>query len=348
LTRIARLQIPSEAGDAISAWNVGEILTCGLVKRGVVNRNFIIRTSQGKYVLRQVSHVHHKSTRDLKFELSYLDYLKQSNFPHSIPSPIPTKNGGLFVTVQEHYYWLYKFLEGRVVERLNQLRLTQLAQMMAQYHALVESSNLHNGKPASDLYSKAATLKEIEENRTEILRKNKANRKENTFLGESARLTLMLRGFDDSPASNIGLYPIHRDLISENLIWKHGKLAGVIDFEHVSETNDPVVKDIAVTMQYCCRDKKIGHQLDLDSASRFLRAYMESHPLSDEEIVLIPDLITAGFAEDFVFAFWMLRNDPKRAKQSEEEGYGLTRYSRAAQWSHSNRERIAEAFLNER
>src|SRR5712692_7607568 len=149
------------------------------------------------------------------------------------------------------------------------------------------------------------------------------------------------------PRRTLGSIPF-RELISENLIWKHGKLAGVIDFEHVSETNDAVVKDIAVTMQYCCRDKKIGHQLDLDSASRFLRAYMESHLLSDEEVVLIPDLITAGFAEDFVFAFWMLRNDPKRAKQSEEEGYGLTRYSRAAQSSHSNRERIAGAFLNER
>jgi Ser/Thr protein kinase RdoA (MazF antagonist) len=187
-----------------------------------------------------------------------------------------------------------------------------------------------------------------EKYRREILRKEKANRKESAFLEESARLTLILRGFDDNPGSNIGRYPIHRDLNSENLIWKQGKLAGVIDFEHVSESNDPVVKDIAVTMQYCCRDSKIRHKLDMDSASRFLRTYMESHPLSDEEVVLIPDLMTTGFVEDFSFAFWMTRNDPKRAKQSEEEGYGLTLYSRAAQWSHSNRERIAEAFLNER
>jgi len=54
----------------------------------------------------------------------------------------------------------------------------------------------------------------------------------------------------------------------------------------------------------------------------------------------------AGFMGDFAFAFWMLGNDPKRAKQSEEEGYGLTLGSRAAQWSHSNRERIARALLS--
>jgi hypothetical protein len=152
----------------------------------------------------------------LKFELSYLAYLKQSNFPYSIPSALPTKNGGLFVTVQEHYYWLYKFLEGRVIERLNQSRLAQLATLMAAYHLLIERSNLNNGKPASDLYNRTATLKEIEKYRREILRKEKANRKEKAFLEESARLTLILRGLDDNPGSNIGRrYPIHRDLNSE-------------------------------------------------------------------------------------------------------------------------------------
>ncbi len=314
----------------------------------MVNHNFIIGSTEGKYVLRQVSHVHHKSSRDLEFELSYLVYLKQSNFPYRVPSAIPTRNGSLFVIVQEHYYWLYKFLEGRVVERLNRSHPAQLAQMMARYHTLIEKSNLHNGKPASDLYNRAATLREIEEYWKEILRKTKVNRKENVFLVESARLTRILRGLDDGPRSSIELYPIHRDLISENLLWKQGKLAGVIDFEHVSETNDPIVKDLAVTMQYCCRDNKVKNRLDMDSVSRFLQAYREYHPLSDNEVVLIPDLITAGFAEDFVFAFWMIRNDPKRAKQSEEEGYGLTLYSRAAQWSHSNRERIAQSFLNEK
>src|SRR5438132_2783544 len=235
--------------------------------------------------------MHHKTPRDLEFELDYLDYLKDAGFPYRIPSAIATRKGSLFETVQGHYYWLYKFLEGIVVERFNQSRLAQLAQMIARYHILIERSNLHNGKQVSDPYGRTATLKEIEEYRNEILRENKPNRTEKRFLEESARLTPILRGLDDDPQSNLGLYPIHRDLISENLIWKQGKLAGVIDFEHVSQTNDPVVTDIAVTMQYCCRDNRVRHRLDLESARRFLRRYRESHPLSDEEVGLIPDLI---------------------------------------------------------
>jgi hypothetical protein len=70
--------------------------------------------------------------------------------------------------------------------------------------------------------------------------------------------------------------------------------------------------------------------------------------LSNEEVELIPDLITAGFVDDFVFAFWMIRNDPKRAKQSEEGGYGLELFSRAARWNHSNKERITSTLLKVR
>ncbi len=67
--------------------------------------------------------------------------------------------------------------------------------------------------------------------------------------------------------------------------------------------------------------------------------------MSDGEIALIPDLMTAGFLEDFAFALWMVKNDPDRAKRSEEDGYGPTLFSKVAQWSRRNRERISQALL---
>ncbi len=95
----------------------------------MVNCNFILRTVHEKYVLRQVSHTHHKTPRDLEFELAYLEYLKGASFPYYIPSPIATTKGRFFVTVQGHYYWLYKFLEGNVVEKLKEPHLAQLAEI---------------------------------------------------------------------------------------------------------------------------------------------------------------------------------------------------------------------------
>lgn len=317
-------------------------MSCKHITRGEVNHNFLITTVRGRYILREVSHSHHKTSGDLEFELAYLDYLKRARFPYSLPSAIRTADGRSFVKVRGRYHWLYEFLEGTVVARLNESRLTQLARMMATYHLLIERSNLNNAKPVSDLYNRTVILKEIEDFRTEIPSWKRASKYEVIFLDESAGLTRILRGLDESGYLNMGRYPIHRDLIPENLIWKHGRLVGVIDFENVSGSNDPVVKDIAVTMQYCCRDEKTRHQLDVDLSRRFLQSYKKHRPLSDEEVRLLPDLITAGFIEDFAYAFWMLRNDPNRAN-----AHRLTRYSRAAKWSNSNREDIAKALLNQ-
>src|SRR5690348_16462163 len=113
------MRIPGDVKDAASSWNIGKIVTCRRATRGVINNNFILRTSGGKYVLRQVSHTHHRTSRELEFELAYLDHLKHAGFPYGVPSAIPTTKGSLFVNVRGYNYWLYKFLEGTVVERLN-------------------------------------------------------------------------------------------------------------------------------------------------------------------------------------------------------------------------------------
>ncbi len=191
------------------------------------------------------------------------------------------------------------------------------------------------------MYGKASTLKEIEALRLEILRRHRVNRENAIFMEESARLIPLLRSLDERPYSNLKLDAIHRDIFPENLNWEGTKLVGLIDFEHVSGSNEPTVKDIAVTLQFVCRDKKVRHRLDLELAKRLLRSYRKWHSVSDREVRLIPNLVASGFKEDFVWAYWMLRNDPERARPDV-----LRLYSTAALWSYENREEITRALLN--
>ncbi len=258
-----------------------------------------------------------------------------------MPSAVPTREGKLFIKVRGRYCWLYRFIEGTAVERLNDSHFEELARMMGIYHLLVERSGLDNRKPTVDLFGRALILKEIEGYRSELLKKPRLNRRDATFMEESAKLIPVLRSMDESRYSKLQRYPIHRDIIPENLIWKKNKLIGLIDFGHVSGTNEPTVKDIAVTLQFTCKDKKLQHQLDLKLVKRFLRSYEKWHSVPDEEVELIPDLIASGFIEDFVWAYWMLKNDPERASP-----YGLKLCSTAAQWSYSNREKIAQDIQN--
>lgn len=342
-TRRFNLGTSREVEDAISRWNIGPVGKWVVAEKGEVNRNFVLSAKAGKYVLRQVlSHSHYQRSSNLEFELGYLNYLKKAGFPYHVPSAIPTRTGKLFANIRGHYNWLYKFIEGTVVERLNESRFTQLTKMMGTYHHLVERSGLNNGKPSVDLYGRASTLKEMETYRLQIHRKRRLNREDAAFMEESARLIPLLRSLDERPYSNLKRYPIHRDIIPENLIWQGAKLVGLIDFEHVSGTNEPTVKDIAVAIQFICKDKKVRHRLDLKLSSRFLRSYRKWHSVSDRETRLIPNLLASGFIEDFVWAFWMLRNDPERARPDV-----LKLYSTAALWSYENREEITRALLSQ-
>jgi hypothetical protein len=54
------------------------------------------------------------------------------------------------------------------------------------------------------------------------------------------------------------------------------------------------------------------------------------------------DVITAGFIEDFSYAYWMLVNDPKRARV-----YRLKLYSKVAQWNNRNRDKISDQLLDQ-
>lgn len=297
-----------------------------------------MRTSTGKYVLRQA--VHHRTSAELGFELAYLNYLNHTNFRYETPSATPTKDDQLFVNVQGNYYWLYQFLEGIVIERLNESCLAQLARMMASYHQAIERSNLSNGRPTSDLFNRTELLKSIEDYQAEIGRGRRSMAAE-MFLRESATLTPILSGLDVSPYANLRRYPIHGDINPGNIVWRNNRLTGLLDWENVSTTNGPTVRDIATMLSHTCRNPKAKSRLDLERSRIFLHFYTQYHPVSPLEFRLLPDLMTAGSIEDFLWAFWMLKNDPERARFDR-----LTQYSKEAQWSHSNKDKITEALKN--
>jgi Ser/Thr protein kinase RdoA (MazF antagonist) len=332
---MSSLHIPSEAEDALSAWNIGRVSKWRFSVKGEVNRNFILTTTQGKFVLRRVAPGHHKGPRDMEFELSYLNYLRDADFPYQVPSPVPTVDGRRFTTHEGRYWWLYEFIEGITVERLNGSQLAQLAKMVSSYHLLIERSRLGKTRRVADPFNRTSVLKELESYRSEILLDKMPGSEDVRFMEEADALRPILRGLDGSLYSGLERYPIHSDINPENLIWHRGRLVGLVDFENVCSPKQPTVKDIAIIVQ-SCRDQRLNHQLDLSLARRFFSYYKRHHPVSAQELRLLPSLIVAGFIEDFAYAYWMMRNDPERAS-----AYRLSLYSRAAQWSSLNRDSIA-------
>jgi len=311
-------------------WDVGDVVSLRQATKGVVNVNWVVKTTKGRYILKGVAQFAEADA--VEFEMDYLIFLREHGFPYGIPVPLRTRRGEFIVRFEGSRFWMYEYIEGRVIKRFGYPELRECAKMMSAYHTLIESSGLDNGKGCNEVFRETSVSEEMEGFRAQILEKDKLERKERIFLKESSMLIPLVRSLDTREYSRLPRYPLHRDISPENTLWRKGKLVGLVDFENTGTMNDTIVKDIAVMLQYSCRERKQKHKTDLKLAGFFLREYRKHHRLSDEEIAFVPDIITAGAIEDFSYAYWMLINDPKRAKL-----YRLRLYSQVAQWHHKNK-----------
>jgi Ser/Thr protein kinase RdoA (MazF antagonist) len=328
-----------ELETILENWDVGDLVSFRQATMGLVNVNWVVKTTKGRYILKRVSQSAEAGA--LEFEMNYLTFLKEHKFPYEIPVPLRTGSREFVARIEGFRFWMYEYVEGRSIKRFSYPELRECAKMMATYHTIIESSGLDNGKGCDDVFRERSVSEEMEQFRAQILRENKRDTKERIFLKESSTLIPLMRNLDTRKYSRLPRYPLHRDINPENTLWKKGKLVGLIDFENTGTLNDTLVKDISVMLQYSCRDKKQKHKTDLKLASFFLREYRKHHTLLGEEISFIPDIITAGAIEDFSYAYWMLVNDPKRAKL-----YRLHLYSQVAQWHHKNRTDIIKKLTN--
>jgi len=317
----------------ISNWNIGKLINIKKAVKGVSNHNWILNTSEGKFVLRKVSK--EKKLSELEFELKYLNYLKEKGFEYKIPYPIKTKQGKFFLKINSSHYWMYHYISGTNIKRFDKKELKEVAKMMASYHKIIEKSGLKNGIKKKEVFNRKEIIEEMEDFRKKLKNKSKLNARDKIFFEESSDLISLFKNLEGKEYSKLKRYPLHRDINPENTLWKSGKLIGVIDFENVGSVNDTIMKDIAGMLQYSCRDKKDKHKIDLKLAKFFLNEYKKYHKLSKKEVSFIPDIITAGAIEDFGYAYWMLINDPERAKL-----YRLKLYSNVAKWFNKNRNKI--------
>ncbi len=70
-------------------YKIGTLVSYKAIERGEVNYNWIVKTTEGKYILRKENSF--KKLPDLEFQFNYITYLKAHEFPYRIPVPILTK-----------------------------------------------------------------------------------------------------------------------------------------------------------------------------------------------------------------------------------------------------------------
>ncbi len=324
-----------EIKEILNNWNLGKLESIEKIESGVVNHNWLVKSSEGQFILRRIRK--DKKIDELEFELFYLNCLKENDFPYETPAPILTKDNKQYVEANGHF-WAYRFIEGKYIKEFTENELKEEAKMMAAYHTLLEKANLDNKAIVLNDMGKSLVLEELNDFREKI-NSGKIKTEYNTsFLKEADKLILILEKLDMKEYVKLKKYPIHRDLNPENLVWKDKKLVGIIDFDNVSQLNDAFIKDIAIVLQHSCVD---NHVLNIKKAKFFINEYQKHKTIDKVGIKLISTLLIAAFIEDFSYNFWLIVNDPARANIPQ-----IKSYSQAAQWHFNNKDKITKELLS--
>ncbi|MFW9929710.1 MAG: phosphotransferase [Candidatus Thorarchaeota archaeon] len=323
-------------------WDISIITNVKDTDQGVVNINWILNTDNGKYILKQVEQTRKES--NIHFEFDYLLYLKNTGFPYQIPVPVLNKRGKYLISKDNHYYWMYHYIEGETDVEMDNFRLKEVAKLLATYHNFVERSGLDNGILKQSDYENLGynswVLKETEDYLNKLKDQNEYLPEDDLLKLYGPQLIDITKKLETNKISSFPKYPLHRDIGGDNIVWKNNKLVGLLDFENVPIFNEPFIKDIAVTAMSLCRNKNNLYESDLEAIKVLLDEYRQYKSLKKEEISFLPEIITLGFVEDFNYAYWMLKHDPKRAKIER-----LHKYAKFALWQIENRKEIKK-FLN--
>jgi Ser/Thr protein kinase RdoA (MazF antagonist) len=321
----------------VSNYDIGNFIRCKRIEMGVVHRNWLIETLEGKFVFRVAPKS--RKLKDILFEFQYLDYLRKAGFPYELPLPIRNKNGEMISRLDGRTFWVYRFINGNVVDPWDENELKQVAKMMAYYHRIIETSGLDNGSKFGDSFHIDWILEELRRYKERADSKEVKGRKETVFLREVDDVIALAGKLDGTGYSKLKKFPVHCDINPENVLFENDRLVGVVDFDNVSYRNETITRDITTTLQYSCRKEDVKCMLDLIKAKFFLEEYKKHCSLANSEIKFIPDLATSEYIDAFYYNYYLLENDPERGKIRR-----LSLYSKSAKWYHRNKYEIIKAL----
>jgi homoserine kinase type II len=263
----------------IAEYDVGELVSAKGIAEGVSNSNWIVETTEGRFIL--TMYEARVATEDLPFFLGLLDHLSAKGSP--VPRTIHDRAGAAFRLVRGKAVALIEFLPGVSVDVPNVAQARAVGEALAGLHlnaadfsgerantmALPHWHRLFAGCGEDGLRSIDPSLPDL-------------------VASELAWLSANWPA--DLPRS-----VIHADLFPDNVLLLGNKVCGLIDFYFAC--TDLTAYDLAVTHSAWCFGKDGGFKQDVGDA--LVSGYATRRALSAEEWHALP-LLARGAALRFV------------------------------------------------
>ena len=218
-------------------FNLGKIISCKGIKKGIENTNYLIKTKKNKYILTIFEKRVKK--RDVPFFMSLMDKLNNHNI--NCPKPQKSKTGNYSINIKNKPASIVSFVEGKDKNKLKIKDCYEIGKNVAKFHIASKKIKLYR-KNSMSLKIWPKILNKID-NRSKIINSNL------NYLMKEALLEVKNKWPKNLPSGII-----HGDLFIDNIFFNKNKFHGYIDFYFAC--NDFLMYEIAICINALCFDKK--------------------------------------------------------------------------------------------
>ncbi len=253
----------------IDSYGLGDVLTYKGIAEGVENSNFLVHTSQGRFIL--TLYEKRVDRQDLPFFLGLMEHLARAGI--TCPTPIRDRRGVMLNELAGRPAALVTFLDGIWIRRPRTEHCQAVGQALAKLHLAGRGFGLTR-QNALGPAGWEPVFRRFESRADEVA----------TGLGEEIQheLAELLPNWPQALPAGV----IHADLFPDNVFFRGGELSGLIDFYFAC--NDYFAYDVAVCLNAWCFEPDFSFNITKGRA--LLKGYSTVRKLESAEREALPVL----------------------------------------------------------
>lgn len=256
-----------EAASCLKEYEIGQLTGLKGIAQGVENSNFLLETTQGKYILTLFEK--RIKPEELPWYLGLMQYLARHGI--SCPLPIKTRQDRYLMILKERQAVIVTFLEGEEARELLPDHCFALGHAMAQLHQVGQGySEYRKNNVGPDCWP-------------ELLKKSTGHGHDPLVYEILPVLRSVIEKWPDGQMG-LPMGQIHADLFPDNVFFQQNRLSGFIDFYFAC--TDFLAYDLAVTFNAWCFTET-GQYIP-ERADALLAGYESVRPLTEQENRFLP------------------------------------------------------------
>jgi homoserine kinase type II len=271
----------------LSLYGPGKIERMTPMSTGISNSNYRLDLtgSDVKSVLLKISN--DKNQNELQQEQEILKLLQEHQYPYSL-APFSTLKGELVYSFEHLHGVIFPFVQGEILSPCSDV-CEQIGMALGRLHALNDQLPTEKIRHHSTVGFDHQNITPQHETMLKM-----------AGLYSQCRELLPVDPTEFYQLLNLRQGLIHGDLYYDNVLFQHGKLLTLLDFEQAGI--GPQLLDIGISISGTCLTAQ--KELDRELIESYLHGYQKSHSLSKIELQYMDDCIILGLIS---IALWRVK-----------------------------------------